>query len=268
MTGYIDACLRITDPLDDSRLFDIAGDPGIAESFLQNVMPAGAGGRCIVAPPLYYLLAAGIGDVRAVNDFILEKCAGSPQIIAGLGTIEPKYGDPAEAELERLAAAGACGVVWSPRAQGIMGDDHTLGHLHRRAHELGLVSVYRSEPYSLNEALWRGWVLARQCPEASLLISGGLTSWDNVQMIRGFDGGPANVFYDTAMFARTVNLAELVSTIGPERFVFATGGAEPADRAASRLEAQLRAGGAENDCINAILRTNAVRLFRLGEDGL
>lgn len=266
MKGYIDTCLRICDPLDDARLFDIMGEREFAESLLNNVMATAEDGRCMIAPPLYYRLSRGIEDVRILNDFMLSMPNSGGPVIGAFGTVEPKYERAAEEELGRLADLGACGVVWSPRAQGLFGDDAALIALHRRVHELGMVSVYRSEPYSLNEALWRGWLVARQCPQAPLVISGALSSWDNVQMILGFDGGPENVIYDTAQVARTAGFGGLVASLGADRFVFASGGVEPAGHSARSLSQLLVDAGADDSTIQAIMQKNAERLFRLVEN--
>lgn len=267
MPSYIDLSLRITDPLDDSRLFAIGAEAQTAQALYRPMLPQQEGGRALLAPPLYYQLAAGTADVRAVNDFVLDEAEAQGALLGAFCTVEPKYGDHAVRELERVAARGAKGVVWSPRAQGLFGDDATLIALHRQAHALGLRSIFRSEPYSLNEALWRGWTMARACPEAPLIISGALGAWDNVQAIVGMKGGADNIVYDTAELAPTVSLAPLVALLGADRFLFATGGLERADTAAARVEAQLRENGAGEDVVEAILWRNAARLLGL-EEGL
>ena len=104
-----------------------------------------AGVQRMLTPPIYYSLANGIADNRAINDALLVAAAAHPGWRA-FGVAEPKYGNAAAAELDRLAAQGAAGVVWSPRAQGLFGNDHSLAELVRHAAGRGLVSMIHSAP--------------------------------------------------------------------------------------------------------------------------
>lgn len=178
--------------------------------------------RCVL-PPAFYPLAEGIADNRRLNDLMLEfaaTCDGR-----AYGVAEPKYEDAARAEIERIARKGAVGVVWSPRAQGVFADDGHMAGLVRFAASAGLVSLIHSAPYSINESLARVWHLAAQCRDLPIVVLGALASWENVQAIQqGRQDLPA-LYYDISGVASVRDLGGLVAAIGPERFLFGSGGA-------------------------------------------
>ena len=263
MGSYIDVSLRILDPLDEYRLFEFPADAAAARATYQRVAPAGTDARCVLTAPTYYLLARGAQDMRAVNDFLLgERQAGGP-VAAVFGVAEPKYDHHALQELERLAAQGAAGVIWSPRAQGVFGDDALLASLCRRAHELGLRSMVRAASYSSNEALWRAWRLARYCPDMPILVSGALQNWDNAQSIAAAEGAPENIVYDTAGWTTSTDPARLLDVVGQARLLFGTAGLCCADHAAAELERRLRQAGVSDAAVEAVMWGNAARLLGL-----
>jgi Amidohydrolase len=212
----------------------------------------------MLTPPVYYSLANGIADNRAINDALLAATAARPGWRA-FGTAEPKYGDAAATELDWLAAHGATGVVWSPRAQGLFGNDHSLAELVRRAAGCGLVSMIHSAPYSINEGLWRLWALAAQCPGVPLVVLGALESWENIQLIREHKGGGDNLFYDLSLLSESWDLDALAGSIGADRLLLGSGSGDLLERTLAIVERSTLAGEAKV----AILSGNAERLFAL-----
>lgn len=209
----------------------------------------------LLTPPVYYSLTSGIDDNRAINDAMVAAArdAGS----RAFGVAEPKFGDAAAREIERLASLGAAGVVWSPRAQGLFGNDAGLAGLIRHADRLGLVSMIHSAPYTINEALWRLWNLAGQCRGAPLVILGAFESWEGIQQVRDAKGGPPGVFYDLSAMAEGYDLDHLVASMGADRLLFGTGGGDGFAETIGVIE---RSSIGEHDR-SAILRGNAARLF-------
>ena len=266
MTKYIDISMRLADPLDEFRLFDMAGDAAAAAAaaaLYRRVAPRQNGGRCVLAPPLYYLLAAGAADVRAVNDFVLAQARQDRTVAAALGVVEPKYEDDAFRELERLASLGGKGVVWSARAQGVFADDTRLAPLCRRAHELGLRSIFRAAPFSTNEALWRIWRLARECPEVPIVVAGALQTYDYAQFIEANGGGPDNLLYDTAGWTVSTNPVRLLALVGEQRVLFGSGALAPADEAAADLQRHLHRAGIAAAAIERVMWMNAATHLNL-----
>ena len=263
MTKYVDISMRIADPIDEFRLFDMARDGAAAAELYGRIAPRAEEGRCVLAPPLYYLLAAGAADVRAVNDHVLAQARQDAKVVATVGVVEPKHDDEAVRELERLASLGAKGVMWSPRAQGMFSDDTRLGPLLRRAHELGLRSIFRAAAYSMNEALWRTWRLARQLPEIPIIVTGALQNYDNGQLIEAGAGGPDNVVYDTAGWTTSTNPVRMLAVLGEERLLFGSGALGPADEAAAALERHLQRSGVAAAVIERVMWKNAASHVRL-----
>ena len=262
MQSYIDISAQPIDPLDDFRLFDPTMEREATQRLIDRLLPRAAYGRCLLSPPPYYLLARGAQDMRAVNDFVLRQWARCGAVAGCFGVSEPKYGEKGIAELDRIAGLGMKGVLWSPRAQGMFGDDPLLAELCRHAHKRGLRSMVRAASFSTNEALWRTWRLASQCPDIPIIVTGALRNWDNARMIAHERGGPGNVHYDTAGWTVSTDLARMVSLLG-ERLMFGTGGTETGDAGADRVTTSMRRADVSEAMIEAVLGGNAVRLFGL-----
>jgi predicted TIM-barrel fold metal-dependent hydrolase len=215
--------------------------------------------RRLLTPPVYYSLANGIADNRAINDALLA--AARELGTRAFGVVEPKFGEVAAAEIERLASLGAAGLVWSPRAQGFFGNDHTLAELIRQADRLGLVSMVQSAPHSINEGLWRLWSLSDLCGGIPFVILGALEAWENIQLVRDQKGGRPNLFYDLSAMSEGYDLDHVVASMGHDRLLLGSGGGDGIaatfgviDRSTISPEAR-----------DAILWGNAAGLFGLAE---
>jgi predicted TIM-barrel fold metal-dependent hydrolase len=213
----------------------------------------------LLTPPVYYSLAKGIDDDRTINDALIAAAhrLGS----RAFGTVEPRFGDAVAAEIQRLGALGAAGVVWSARAQGMFGNDHLLAEHIRQASRCGLVSMVQASSYSINEGLWRLWALAEQCDGAPLVVLGAFESWEAIQLARENRGGAANVFYEVSAMSEGYDLDHLFAAMGTERLLLGSGGG---DGLAATLGV-LGCSALPPDAREAILWRNAVQLFRLAE---
>jgi predicted TIM-barrel fold metal-dependent hydrolase len=213
----------------------------------------------LLTPPVYYSLAGGIDDNREINDALI---AAAREIgTRAFGIAEPKYGDIAAAEIERLATLGAAGVVWSPRAQGIFGNDHSLAELIRLADRLGLISMIQSAPYSVNEGLWRLWSLSALCGDIPLIILGALESWENIQLIRDRKGGSPSLYYDLSAMSEGYDLDQVVVGMGADRLLLGSGGGDGITATLGVIERSTLS----TEAIEAILWRNASRLFGMTE---
>jgi len=185
-------------------------------------LPDGFEPTFLLMPPLYYSLANGIADNRRINDALLAAARRASHYAAGVA--EPKYGDAALAEIERVAALGAKAIVWSARAQGVFVNDQLMADLCLHASAHGLVPMIHSAPFSINESLERVWSLARKCGSTPLVVVGALASWENAQAIADNRGGPENLFYDLSGLSSTWDLLALVKAGCTARLLFGSGG--------------------------------------------
>jgi Amidohydrolase len=235
--------------------FELIDSPGVAARIRKDlavpneVLP-------VLTPPTYYSLTNGVADNRAINDALAAEAKARPRWRA-MGVVEPKYGDVAAEELERMASIGLSGVVWSARAQGFFANDHSLAELCAHAHKLGLVSLIHSAPYSVNEGLWRVWALAPLCPGVPLLVTGAFESWENIMHVREHKGGPDQMFYTLSLLSESWDLDGLAGSIGADRLLFGSGGGDLFDRALGIVERSSLSAGAKD----AILAGNAEALF-------
>lgn len=252
MTAIVDADFRAVRVAGEFELVDTAGIAARLRQDLTHLPEA----RLVLTPPTYYSLANGVADNRAINDALAAEASARPGTRA-CGVVEPKYGDAAAAELERMAGLGLAGVVWSARAQGFFANDHTLAELCLHAHRLGMVSLIHSAPYSINEGLWRVWALAALCPGVPLLVTGAFESWENIMAACEHKGGPESLFYTLSHLSESWDLDGLAGAMGAERLLFGSGGGDLFDRTLGVVERSSISAGDKD----AILSRNAEGLF-------
>ena len=255
MAQIIDINFRAVRTSDEFELVD----PATLAARIDSGSPPGPGATRVLTPPAYYSLAEGIAGNRRINDALIAAASARPGWRA-LGVAEPKYGEAASTELERLAALGAAGVVWSARAQGLFANDHVLAGMCRHAAGCGLLSMVRSAPYSINEGLWRVWALAAQVPDIPLVVLGALESWENIQFVREYRGGGDNLFYDLSNLSEAWDLDALVGSMGAERLLFGSGGGDLFAATLAMVDRSTIAATAKQ----AILAGNAAQLLGRG----
>lgn len=264
--AFLDISARISDPTDDHRLFGFPEDAAAATALLQDLVPAEGAGAAVIAPPIYYTLAAGAEDVRTVNDFILAQAAARPAVVGAFGVVEPRHLAEAHVELGRIAQAGALGVVFSPRAHGLLADDALLVEACRAAHAGGLRCMIQAHPYSANESLDRIRRLARACPEIPFLVTGALMSWESGQSILGGQTEP-NLHYEIGGLVDGVSFPRLFDAVGEDRLLYGSGGRERTDRQFRRWSERLRDADLPTHVREKFLWGNAARWLQLGFDG-
>jgi predicted TIM-barrel fold metal-dependent hydrolase len=258
MEQPVDVNFRAVKVADEYELVD---SPGIAARIADRLAKASGEPPALrlLTPPVYYSLANGIEDNRTINDALVA--AARKLDTRAFGVAEPKYGDVAAAEVERLASIGAAGVVWSARAQGFFANDHTLAELIRQTHRLGLVSLVHSAPHSINEGLWRIWSLSDLCGGVPFVVLSALEAWENIQLVRDQKGGRPNLFYDLSAMSEGYDLDHLVASMGAERLLFGSGGGDGIAATLGVIERSTIPAEAKD----AILRRNAAGLFRLAQ---
>lgn len=197
--------------------YELVGSPFIAGRIERALDAPHPQVRRMLTPPVYYSLANGIADNRTINDALLAAASQGPGWRA-FGVAELKYGLAAMAEIERLASLGAAGLVWSPRAQGIFGNDHSLAQWCIHADKCGLVSLIHSAPYSVNEGLRR---LAERFPGMQFVALDAMTSPENLDQLLAVAEALDNVAIDlTSSLCGPRGVQRAVLRVGAERLVF------------------------------------------------
>jgi predicted TIM-barrel fold metal-dependent hydrolase len=254
MPGLIDVNLNpLCQPNGFIHLFDSAE---AADQLDQNTaVRAREGDVHMLTPPLYYTLCNGIADNRRINDAMLRSASRNRAL--AFGVAEPKFGEAAYEEIRRIGVSGSAGLVWSPRAQGIFADDHSLADLCRHVAGCHMISLIHAAPYSINEALWRIWNLARRCKDFPLIIVGAFQSWEAIQIASDGKGGPENIFYEISGLSESHDLNSLVNAVGSGRLLFGSGG--PRFQLGQR--ALVKASAVSSSDKEAILANNARALL-------
>ena len=129
-------------------------------------------GRAIVIPGHNFLRPDGLLDTQTVNNQIAayrDSC--SSRIAAGIGIVEPLYGERGFDELRRCKEElGLLGISFHSRFQGGSIDDMWVFRYIERMGELGLVPYVHTVGESVDESLWKIESLAKGLPDVQFLV--------------------------------------------------------------------------------------------------
>ena len=174
-------------------------------------------------PPTFYQTAAGINDVRRLNDLMdLLSTRKDRGVVGSFGIVEPHHGSAALDEIGRIAKSNLKGIVFSPRTQGVYADTPEIIALTQHAGEHGLTVMIHATAASSNEPLWRIWNLATSCKDVSMVALGAFASWDNIQAILANPDTAPNLKYDTAGL-HALPISFVTQKLGADRLLYGSG---------------------------------------------
>lgn len=162
------------------------------------------------------------GQVRSINDFILEECSRQDKFV-GFATLHPEYED-IEGELARIVEMGHHGIKLHPDFQEFDIDDASAMAIYSGAEQAGLPILFHMGDvrydYSAPERLAR---VAKTFPGLTCIAAhfGGYQRWEDA---RRYLGQP-NIYYDTSSSLFLLPPDDAVSIIGhfgSDRFMFGT----------------------------------------------
>jgi predicted TIM-barrel fold metal-dependent hydrolase len=84
------------------------------------------------------------GRPRLSNGYVAEACARHPDAFTGYGSVDPRKGPRAVAELDEIAELGLRGVKLHPSLQAFVPDDEAHWPLYARCAELGLPVLFHT----------------------------------------------------------------------------------------------------------------------------
>ena len=190
----------------DATFRELYADPraklATAEDLIDSMDKHGVG--------LSVVMGAGWSDVglaRESNDYIIDSVRRFSGRLVGLASVNPAWGEPAVAELERCALEGLAGVgELHPDTQDFdIGDSGTMDPIMAAARRHGLIVVtHSSEPVGHRypgkgstrpEVLWR---FIQRYPDVTVVcahLGGGLPLYALMPEVAE---GLRNVYFDTA----------------------------------------------------------------------
>jgi predicted TIM-barrel fold metal-dependent hydrolase len=84
------------------------------------------------------------GRPRLSNEFVAGAVTAFPEVFTGFGSVDPRKGERAVAELDGIAALGLKGVKFHPSLQAFSPDDEAHWPIYARCQELGLVTLFHT----------------------------------------------------------------------------------------------------------------------------
>jgi uncharacterized protein len=84
------------------------------------------------------------GRPRVPNDTVAEACRAYPDVFAGFGSVDPRKGNTAVAEVGQIAAADLRGVKFHPSLQAFAPDDPVYWPIFAACQEHGLIALFHT----------------------------------------------------------------------------------------------------------------------------
>jgi len=84
------------------------------------------------------------GRPRVPNETVADACRANPDVFAGFGSVDPRKGSTAVAEVEQIAAAGLRGVKFHPSLQSFAPDDPVYWPIFAACQEHGLIALFHT----------------------------------------------------------------------------------------------------------------------------
>lgn len=123
-------------------------------------------------------------------------------------------------ELDRIHGdLGLAGVSFHTRFQGVPTDSPAVVTIVKRMAELGMTPFVHSGDSS-EEALWRILDLARQVPDATIVVLDGITGLEQTNQACLVAQVADNLVFDTAGCPDFSFVARVISHVGASRVVF------------------------------------------------
>jgi predicted TIM-barrel fold metal-dependent hydrolase len=84
------------------------------------------------------------GRPRLTNEFVASAVIAFPDVFTGFGSVDPRKGKRAVAELDEIAALGLKGVKFHPSIQAFAPDDEAHWPIYARCQELRLATLFHT----------------------------------------------------------------------------------------------------------------------------
>lgn len=175
--------------------------------------------RCGVDYVVFHATATRPGQVRSVNDWIIENSGG---MMIGFGTIHPDFEEP-EAEIERIISAGLRGIKLHPDFQGFDADSPKMDRIYRCIGSRIPILMHAGDERLDHASPRRIANVLEKFPELKIIAAhlGGHRRWDEAEE---FLVG-RNLWLDTSSalaFMEPVRAVEIIRKHGIKRVLFGT----------------------------------------------
>jgi predicted TIM-barrel fold metal-dependent hydrolase len=170
-----------------------------------------------------YLRPGGIDDTRRVNDELaayVQRTAD--RFVAGIGVVEPLYGEAGLSEIDRCKEIGLAGITFHGRFQGVSHDSPWVVRYIERLAEVGLVPFVHAPADSPEEALWKTEALAHRFPDLVMVVLDAFMDFEQCREVIGVAERCPNLVFDTALAFDFAFILPLIRAVGAHRVVYGT----------------------------------------------
>ncbi|HKX77283.1 MAG TPA: amidohydrolase family protein [Novosphingobium sp.] len=226
----------------------------------------GAGiAQCALMPGHSYSAPRGAADIRAMNDDLVAYRRHAPDrfpVIAA--TVDPRHGDHAVAEVERLAGMGVQALSWHNRMQGLPIDHAVMFAIVEKADKAGMAIMAHCYANGDFEAAWRLRRLAEAFPDTQFVALDAMTSPENLELILAIAEVVPNFHLDMTTTVLGVDgVRRCLDRLGPTRLVFGTNYYSMGVRSTLPELDLVRGAGPTDEALALVMGGNARRILRL-----
>jgi uncharacterized protein len=171
-----------------------------------------------------YLRPNGIADTVAVNNAVAAYRDQEPgRFVAGVGVIEPLYGEAGYDEARRCKEElGFAGISFHNAFQGTPADSPLMLPLVEKIAEAGLVPFVHAYGSSM-ETLYQVDSLAKHFPDLTMVVHDTFHDINQIKALPDVAERRPNLYFDLALLVNFETLGlPVVRSVGADRFVYGT----------------------------------------------
>ena len=215
------------------------------------------------------------GRPRVPNETVADACREYPDVFTGFGSVDPRKGDAAVAEVANIAALGLRGVKFHPSLQAFAPDDPAYQPLFAACQDLGLVALFHTGTSGIGAGQPGGQGIGLDYArpirlDAVAAAHPGLTvvaahfGWPWHMELMAMALHKTNVYIDISGWSPRRIPAELVRELRGRLSGQFLWGSDFPFLTPERCLAEFDALGLPADVADNVLRGNAARILRLG----
>jgi predicted TIM-barrel fold metal-dependent hydrolase len=177
--------------------------------------------RAVMLAGHSYLRPNGLADTRRVNDDLAAYVASHPdRLTAGVGVVEPLYGEAGLAEIDRCHQLGLVGVTFHGRFQGVSHDSPWVLRYVQRLGELGMIPFMHAPSDSPEEALWKTEAIGKAFPDLTVMVLDAFMDFEQSREAVKVAERCPNLVFDTALSFDFEFIVPFVRACGSHRLAY------------------------------------------------
>jgi uncharacterized protein len=223
--------------------------------------------QALLMPGPSYERANGVAETRVLNDEIVAYRSRRPdRFPVAFGVVEPRDGEAALTEVDRIAKMGLRGVSFHNRYQGLAVNSPAMIRVVQRMRDRNLIPVLHAVNESAEEKLWKVASVARQFPDTTFIALSGFATFESILECSHVAEVAPNIVFDFVGVYTFDFLDGFIARFGVSRLMFGSdtySPPSPLTRRVSHLLPQVLESTLSDQDKAAILGGNARRVLAL-----